>query len=346
MKDRRIPILNIYYLLCYAWSHVEERDVVRLHEITSLHRIHDLLAKVLAGGTFRLLRRGIDRGYREQREDLMGIRGKLALAETVKRALLTQAQAVCDFEELSHNVLHNCILRSTLRSLLRLPDLNSEVQTEVRSAYQKLHGVRLVRLNRQLFQQVQLDRNRQIYRFLLSVCRLVHDQLRVDERTGDARFVDFSRERMAKLFEDFVIEFYRREQSDYRVNDGGRRIKWDDGGTRDDQRSKIPWMEADIILEGPMRRIILDTKYYEEALGGRFGGKLRSENLYQLLAYLRNREATVKSGPCHEGILLYPMVDRPLMVRVRLEGFTIQARTIDLGQEWRKIHADMKALIA
>ena len=346
MKGRKIPIANIYYLLCYAWSLVEERDVVRLAEIEGLHRIHDLLAKVLARGTFRLIRRGIDRGYRELREDLAGIRGKLAVGETVKRALRARGQAACDFEELSHDVLHNRILRSTLSSLLRLPDLHPEVETEVRNAYLKLHGVGVVLLNRQLFQQVQLDRNRQIYRFLLSVCKLVHDHLLVDERAGDATFIDFSEEKLAKLFEDFVIEFYRREQRDYRVNHGGRGIAWDDDGTWDDQRSKIPRMEADVILEGPKRRIILDTKYYQEALGGRYGGKLRSDNLYQLLAYLRNREATAKPGPRHEGILLYPVVDAPLAIDVRLEGFAIRARGIDLAQEWRNIHAAMTALIA
>ena len=37
--DRKIPIANIYYLLCYAWSHVEERDVVRLEELDGLERV-------------------------------------------------------------------------------------------------------------------------------------------------------------------------------------------------------------------------------------------------------------------------------------------------------------------
>jgi len=242
--------------------------------------------------------------------------------------------------------VHNRILRSTLRSLLRLPDLHPEVATGVRKAYLKLDGVSVVQLNRRLFRQVQLDRNRQIYRFLLSVCRLVRDQLVVDERTGDASFNDFSEKKLAKLFEDFVIEFYSREQCNYRVNHSGRRISWDDDGTRDDQRSKIPRMEADVILEGPKRRIILDTKYYQEALGGRYGGKLRSDNLYQLLAYLRNREATAKPGPRHEGVLLYPVVDAPLAIDVHLEGFAIRARGIDLAQDWHSIHADMLAMIA
>ena len=142
MTDRKIPIANIYYLLCYAWSHVDEQDVVRLEELEGLERVQDLLGKVLAEGTFRLIRRGIDRGYRDVREDLAGIRGKIAVGETAKRALRARGQVTCDFEELSHDVLHNRILRSTLGLLLRLPDLHSTVRAEVRNAYTKLDGVR------------------------------------------------------------------------------------------------------------------------------------------------------------------------------------------------------------
>ena len=106
-------------------------------------------------------------------------------------------------------------------------------------------------------------------------------------------------------------------------------------------------MEADVLLDAPDRRIIMDTKYYAEALGGRRGaGKLHSGNLYQLLAYLRNREATKPAGAPHEGILLYPEVDEPLAADIRLEGFRIQARTIDLGQDWRTIHRDMLNVIS
>ena len=344
--DRKIPIANIYYLLCYAWSHVEEQDVVRLEELGGLERVHDLLGKVLAEGTFRLIRRGIDRGYREVREDLAGIRGKIAVGETAKRSLRARGRVTCDFEELSHDVLHNRILRSTLRLLLRVQDLNSEVRREIRNAYTKLDGVSVVRLNRRLFQRVQLDRNRRYYRFLLSVCWLIHEQLLVDERSGEARFTDFSEERMERLYEDFIIEFYRREQERYRVNYRGRTIAWVDEGTPDHHRSKLPRMEADVILEAPDRRIIMDAKYYRESLGGRYGGKLHSNNLYQLLAYLRNREATEPAGPKHEGVLLYPVVDTPLAADVRLEGFSIRARSIDLARDWRHIHADMLAVIA
>ena len=176
MNNKKIPIANIYYLLCYAWGHVEEGDVVRLDEVGKLERVYDLLGKVLAEGTFWLIRRGIDRGYREVQEDIAGIRGKIAVGETVKRALRSRSQVACTFEEMSHDVLHNRILRSTLKSLTRFPHLDSNVATSVRSAHAKLAGVTHVVLSRRVFKQVQLDRNRRYYRFLLSVCRLIHEQ--------------------------------------------------------------------------------------------------------------------------------------------------------------------------
>lgn len=347
-----IPVANLYYLLCYAWRHVKEADIVRREELEGLDGTHHLLGKVLAEGTFRLLRRGIDRGYMEVREDLAGIRGKLVIGETAKRALRARGRAACEFEELSHDVLHNRILRSTLADLLKLSDLHRDVRADVRTAYGKLHGVSLMRLERGLFRQVQLDRNRYVYRFLMSICELIRDCLIVKEKSGTTRFRDLRKDeyRMGKVFEDFAIEFYRREQREFRVNHPSRAIQWDANGTRDDQSRMIPRMEADLILESENRRIILDTKYCQPALSSWRGSssKLRSDHLYQLLAYLRNREAMLKlkPGPKHEGILLYPVVDKPLAVDVRLEGFDIRARGIDLGSEWRKIHDGMLDVIS
>ena len=346
MKD--IPILNVYYLLCYAWGRVQERNTSRLATLGSLSTVQDLLGKVLAGGVNHLFRRGIDRGYVERREDLAGIRGKLAVSETAKRALRARSRAACDFEELSVDVLPNRILRTALHGLLdRRIGLDCAVRSEVRSAYRRLDGVSRTRLKRNTFSQVQLGGNRRLYQFLLSVCRLLYENSIVDESTGRTTFRDFRRDEatMWALFEEFVTGFYEREQRDYRVNPEGRRINWTGREAESDiDRSRIPVMEADVILESPERRIILDTKYYSDALARGRGsgiGKLHSSNLYQLLAYVRNRQGTSPGGPVHEGILLYPEVREPLRVDIRLEGFRIQARTVNLDRDWSHIHREM-----
>ena len=350
----RIPILNVYYLLCYAWRHVQERDTRRLASLADLSTVQDLLGKVLAIGVNHLVRRGIDRGYVERREDLAGIRGKLAVSETAKRALRSRARAACDFEELSVDILPNRILRTSLRSLLnpRIP-LDRSIRGDVRSAYRRLDGVSRIRLKRNTFSQVQLGGQRRLYHHLLSVCWLLYRSSMVDEKTGHTAFRDFRRDKatMWRLFEDFVMGFYEREQRVYRVNPGGRRIRWVDASAKDDaNRARIPVMEADVILESSDRRIILDTKFYRDALArgrGSGTGKLHSNNLYQLLAYLRNRQATRPDGARHEGVLLYPQVgEESLRAEIWLEGFRIQARSVNLDQNWRLIHDEMVETIA
>ena len=123
-----------------------------------------------------------------------------------------------------------------------------------------------VRLKRNTFTRVQLGGQRRVYHHLLSVCRLLHRNSMVDEKTGHTAFRDFRRDKatMWRLFEDFVTGFYEREQHLYRVNPGGRRrIDWADTDATDAaNRARIPVMEADVILESPERRIILDTKFY------------------------------------------------------------------------------------
>ena len=349
MNGHAIPIANIYYLLCYAWDHVNEGNVERLEELEEFDAARDLLGKVLAEGAFRLLRRGLDRGYRNVQDDLAGIRGKLPVSETAKRALRFRGRVACAFDEMTHDVLHNRIIRATLKTLLGMPELDSKVRKEVRLAFDRLPGVTVVPLSRREFRQVHLDRNRRYYRFLLAVCRLIHERLLVDEQPGGARFLDFSEEQMASLYERFILHFYRREQDRYHVNRTGRVIRWIKEGTPFRYEEMIPQMEADLVLETrriPGRRIIVDAKYYREALDKRYGQeKIRSDHLYQLLAYLRNREAGSERTVRHEGMLLYPTVDAEIRADVCLEGFTVRVRSINLAQDWRKIHADMLALI-
>src|SRR5207253_3464761 len=101
-----IPIQNIYYLLCYAWDHLEEGAVVDIGGLDSTE-LADLFAHVLIGGTNHLLRRGLDRGYLTCSDDLATLRGKIDVTATIKRSLTTKARAHCHFDELSHDVLHN-----------------------------------------------------------------------------------------------------------------------------------------------------------------------------------------------------------------------------------------------
>ena len=74
-------------------------------------------------------------------------------------------------------------------------------------------------------------------------------------------------------------------------------------------------------------------------------GKLHSNNLYQLLAYLRNRQATPAGRGTARRHSALPTGEEPLTAEIRLEGFRIQARTVNLDQDWRLIHDEMLGTI-
>jgi 5-methylcytosine-specific restriction enzyme subunit McrC len=106
----------------------------------------------------------------------------------------------------------------------------------------------------------------------------------------------------------------------------------------------LPSMWTDVVLRGPGRQIIIDCKFYHEALSGRFGWKLDSSNLYQIFAYVKNQRHQPGWTSC-EGLLLYPTVDRDFEADYLMDGSRIRAATVDLAQPWNAIHGRLLQLI-
>jgi 5-methylcytosine-specific restriction enzyme subunit McrC len=341
----KIPIRNVYYLLLYAWNHIGEGEEVLVQNQGFVH-LHDLFAHVLAETVARLLARGLDRQYLEVEEVIGGIRGKLDLAATLKRNHLANARTHCRFDELRYDVLHNRILKATLRSLLGL-DLNAEVRARVRRLHQKMDSVSDVPISRRDFGRVQLHRNNRTYDFALRLCLLIHVNLMIEDGTGRATFRDFRRDerQMGALFEAFVYNFFDVEQRRFRVS--RPHIAWHDARGAEADLQRLPAMRTDIVLESRDRCVIMDTKFYAEALRGRFEQKkIDSGHLYQIFAYVINRSANRSNGPPHEGMLLYPVVNDAFSFDYRLHGYEIHIRSLDLDQPWSGIREDLLGLLS
>lgn len=98
----------------------------------------------------------------------------------------------------------------------------------------------------------------------------------------------------------------------------------------------LPNMETDIELEGTGRKLIIDTKYYTNALvKSNFSEtkKLISSNLYQIFAYVKNTEYNGEVS----GMLLYPTVDYDLDQKYKMSGNNIFVKTLNLGEDFEKI---------
>ncbi|MCW5968710.1 MAG: 5-methylcytosine-specific restriction endonuclease system specificity protein McrC [Blastocatellales bacterium] len=339
-----IPIQNIYYLLCYAWDHLDEGAMVDVDSIES-PELADLFARVLLSGTRHLIRRGFDRGYLPFAEAMSRLRGKIDIAATMTVNLQRGGVAYCEFDELDHDVLHNRILKTTMARLVHVDRLDEKNREGLAEVLRRLRDVTPITLNAGIFRRVQLHRNNRFYGFLLNVCELVHENLFVEEESGRRRFRDFLRDemKMRLLFESFIFNFFRIEQRVYRVD--RPKIQW--RGEFDDQaaRDLIPEMRTDVCLINSERKVIIDCKFYRDAFQRNRGvPKLRSENLYQLFAYLKNKELDPGWENC-EGMLIYPTVNESLDLNFNLHGHPVRIRTVNLNQDWRHIKQDLLKLI-
>jgi 5-methylcytosine-specific restriction enzyme subunit McrC len=337
-----IAVRNIYYLLLYAWDRFDEgrMAIVDAEPDTDLL---NLLASVLTRGIDDLLRRGLDRGYVLIAEEIAGIRGKLDLSSTVKANLLLRARAACQFDELSHDVPHNQILKATLHRLLHSQTLDRELRERVRTAYQRLSGIQLIRLSERTFHSVQLHGNIQLYRFLIDVCQLLYEHLIPDEEQGTFRFRDFTRNEdgMRKLFERFLYNFYKHEQKLFKVQ--RNRFPWADALTQ--RPDLLPVMNTDVTLARPGHKIVIDAKYSSHVLQRHPYGSptLNSGHLYQLFAYLKNLPKAANIAL--DGLIVYPLGKHAVDATIDLPGHRLRVYTIDLNQHWRLIRHDLLALV-
>lgn len=341
-----VPILNIYYMLVYAWDALDEAEHLCLRAEDSTQLV-DLFAHVLHSGVEAILRRGLDRGYVSHHEVIPAIRGKLDLSASIKAGTLRYGRAACEFDELTHDVQHNRILKSTIRKLLDVSDLSPELRDRLADTHYRLHQIPELELSDRAFRSVQLYRSSRHYRLLMSVCRLLHQARLTSEEVGESDFRDFLRDerQMRALFERFVRNFYKKEQHLFQVS--RTRMPWTSAIATVNQLALLPMMETDITLVSDERLIVVETKFVAEALvEHRAKRTLRSGHLYQLLAYVKSI-AAMKLAVDKEvsAILLYPTVSTRLDLRYELHGFPLRVFTLDLNRHWSEIRGDLVALL-
>lgn len=342
-----IPVQNLYHLLTYAWDQLEEAEQVNV-TAEPTDSLLDLLARVLVQGTTHVLKRGLARNYVPEQELTGRLRGKLLLSESIRQQTLPATRAWCTFDELSHDILVNRLLKSALHYLLVAPKLASSLRQELRALYVRLGDVALMPVpDMRLYEQVRLHRHTAHYGLMLSICRLVHEEALLTQETGDHLFRDFTGndKRMAALFEKFVRNFYRQRQTHYKVQ--AEQLQWAVKAISLQAKAVLPKMKTDVSLTAESEKIIIDCKFYRNALKPHYNKeKLISNNLYQLHTYVEHARLQ-KPKRRLRGLLLYPVVQQPLRFQYALTGTVdwLEVATIDLGQHWIEVEKDLLALL-
>lgn len=348
MPDK-IPIQNIYYLLCYAWDKLDEGETLQV-SASDYNDALNLFGRVLVNGCRHLFKRGLDRSYIEVTDEYAGVKGKINIKASLNKNLFNQGRSICTFDNFESDILHNQLIKATLARLLKTEQLDAEIKKEVWDCYWRMDGVSDIRAEIYLFTHVRLHRNNSFYDLLIRVCRLVIENTTLNELSGKYKFRDFtgSDKSMANLFESFIRNFYKKELSpEYVVR--REDIAWNATLIGGSTSMYLPKMQTDVTIESGIQKIIIETKYYAEALNSRFETeKFISGNLYQLYAYLRNIEFKKDHplNPSCAGLLLYPAVNYSIDQEYAFGAHNFKVKTIDLNAPWNDIRLSLLGMIS
>lgn len=338
---RPIPVLNVYYMFCYAWEAFEHGAELATAAVGAATLL-DLVAHVMEAGVRRLTRRGLDQGYAERTEPLRALRGAIRVGNSIPLLARRSPSLVCRYDERSLDVPHNRVVKAALARLRATAGLDPAIAARLGTLLPTLSGVADVPLRPEAFRQVQLYRHNAAYAFLIHLARLVM-QAAIPEPGGHgAQFRDVANDEasMRRVFEAFVRNLLAREQRTFAVS--SPRLAWDAGP--EPGSGMLPGMRLDILLAGAGRHVIIDTKYTVASTQSHYDREsMRSAHLYQLFAYLVNAEPAIGHA---EGILLYPADGVAQEYEEVLRGHRVRVATVDLARPWMEVRQALLALAA
>lgn len=337
-----IPVKNIFYMLAYAFQVLNEAGYKNI-ALEEFDNVGELCAEILCRGIAIQIKRGLGKEYVPVTDTLSSPRGKFNISESIKTHSLTKRQVVCTYDNFTTDNMLNRILKATMYVLIRAP-ISVQRKKRIKSLLPYFDDVQSIN-PQSIDWHISFNRNNQSYQMLISICYLVNKGLIQSTTSGDVKFMDFlDEQRMCRLYEKFLLEYFRREHPD--IHTSASQIPWqvDDGFS-----ALLPVMQTDITLERNNTVLIIDAKYYQNSLQTHFANStLHSGNLYQIFTYVKNKEASLSGSPhCVSGMLLYakPNEENSFDLRYSMSGNTISAQTLNLNCKFPVIREHLDSII-
>ncbi|MBW7570784.1 5-methylcytosine-specific restriction endonuclease system specificity protein McrC [Succinivibrio faecicola] len=339
INDKGIYIKNIYYMLSYAFQVLKQTNYESV-AAEEFNKIEDLFAAILAKGIAKQLKQGLYREYVVNHDTLSVMKGKVDLQETIRLQIKRKQMISCEYDELSENNLFNQILKTTMHYLIMSKGVDQEHKIALTKLFLFFDGVDLLSPSSILWNRLHYHKNSKNYEMLLNICYLVMDGMLQTTEAGEYKMSSFSDEHMAKLFEKFILEYYRCERKD--LSDArAAKIKWNlDSDSSKSMISFLPEMQSDIFLRKDEKVLIIDAKYYGKTMQYRNDKKtLHSSNLYQIFTYVKNQDKENTGNV--SGMLVYAKTQENYIptegYQVKIGGNQIGAITLDLNKDFEDI---------
>lgn len=337
-----ILIRNIYYMLSYAFQVLNEQGYKNM-AVEHFNNVSELFAAILEKGLSLQLKRGLGREYIEQTESLSSLRGRIELSESIKTRSMYKKQLICTYDEFSVNSYMNQIIKATIELLFHA-DISKTRKRQLRKLlvfFGEVENLDVHTINWNL----KYKRNNQTYRMLISICFLVVKGLMQTNSDGLMCLMDFlDEQRMSRLYEKFILEYYRKEFP--QISTSASRIPWavDDG-----MRAMLPVMQSDIMLSFEDKVLIIDAKYYSHTTQAQYDvNKVHSNNLYQIFTYIKNKDFELAEVPhVVSGLILYAKTMEAVQPNntYLMSGNKISVKTLDLNCDFTDIAGQLNKIV-
>jgi len=341
--DKGIFIRNIYYMLSYAFQELRQNNYDDI-ATEDFEHVHDLFAEILAHGVSFLLKQGLHKEYVEQRDVLSTLRGKLDIQATMRERMAQRRNLGCEYDELSVDNVLNQILKTTMLLVLQHPDVKKARKTKLNKLLLFFDEVGEIDLHRFVWKNLRFDRNSRTYQTLCFICYFLSHELLLTTESGSRRMAQFSDDHMCRLYEKFLLEYYKRHHPELQAS--AKQINWN---IREDVSSSsiLPIMQSDIYLTNGDKTLIIDAKYYEKTMQTYFDKvSIHSGNFYQIQSYVLN-EDRMHTGNV-DGMLLYAKTSEEITPDGKVvtnDGNTISFKTLDLNMEFAGICKQLDMIV-
>ena len=279
----KIPLRNLFLLLEVGLRERDWHDEAVGYETNS--DLLPALVSFFARTTETTLARGLYHSYREQRDRLVALRGRVDIARQIAQPGVVIPTA-CKFTEFTADLIENSYLKAAVSRSLRVAGVQPIDRRRLMQHLVTLEDVGEVRHHHNDHDRVVFSRLNEHYRPALQLARLVLANLTLQDVLGETQASSFMLD-MNELFERFVTERLRR----------ALRGRLDVKGQHHDQLDKERYItiKPDLLFSANSTpRFVADIKYKltDDTAAG------RNADYYQLLAY-----TTALDLP--EGVLIY-----------------------------------------
>ena len=342
-EDKGILIRNIYYMLAYAFQELRQNNYTEIAG-EKFDDIYDLFAEILARGISYQLKQGLYREYVAKNESMQTVKGKINISGTILNRMRNNQQIVCDYDELSENNIYNRIPLTTATTLINHSDVKKEKKSKLKQLMLFFQNVQPIDIHTIRWNALRFDRNNRNYRMLLYLCYFITSEWLMTTEDGKYKMRSFSDEHMCRLFEKFVLEYYKKHHPELKAN--AAQIGWNIVEESTDT-SVLPIMQSDVLLSLGERTLIIDTKYYSKIMQQQYGKeKLRTAHLYQINTYVTQYDKNHQFNV--DGMLLYAKTKEDVIddTQVTLQdGYKLYVRSLDLNTDFDTIKKRLDSFI-